>query len=94
MTPPTTPVDERYRVAELIRLLATVHCIDSNIYIEVNSKTFESFPGRTQVIADNDSMTSFRSKRVYGDPGLPGSAGCGLEIVLWTAQKRRLRVVA
>jgi hypothetical protein len=92
MTPPTPPVDERYRVAELIRLLATVHCIDSNLYIEVNSKTFESFPGRTQVIADDDSATTFRSKRVHGHSGLPDNAGCGLEVVLWTAQKRRLRV--
>jgi hypothetical protein len=84
--------DERYRVAELVRLLATVRCIDSNVYIQVSSETFESFPGRAQVIADNESVTSFRSKHVHGDAGSPESAGCGLEVVLWTEPKRRLRV--
>jgi hypothetical protein len=85
------PPDEQARVAELLRLLASLHCIDSTLYIQVDDETFEGFQCPAQVIAD-DEATSFRSKRVLGIPSRPGSPGSGVEVVLWTAPQRRLRV--
>jgi hypothetical protein len=85
------PPDEQGRVTELLRLLTSLRCIDSTLYIQVDDKTFESFQCPAQVIAD-DEATSFRSKRVLGVPSRPGSPGSGVEVVLWTAPQRRLQV--
>jgi hypothetical protein len=82
--------EERACIAELLRALCRVRCIDSTLYIEVDEETFESFSGHTQVVADEREC--FRSKRVLGIPSDKGLPGGGVEVVLWTKPQRRLRV--
>jgi hypothetical protein len=85
------PPDEQGRVAELLRLLASLRCLDSSVYVQVDDETFEHFLGRAHVISGDDG-TGFRSKRVLRIPNTSGAPGSSVEVVLWTAPQRRLQV--
>jgi hypothetical protein len=80
-------VTERTQIAELLKLLASVRCVDSTLYIRVKGETLESFPGPTHVVVDDDGHEEFRSKRVLDLEGDPSTPGSGVTVELWAPPK-------
>ena len=78
---------ERDRIAQLLKLLRELSCVDSTLFISVDPETLASFPGRVHEVRDEEG-DDFDSKCVLEIQGDPSSPGTGVTVTLWAPPRR------